>query len=414
MAELFPFRALRFTAKAGEPQDLICPPYDQIGEEQVSEFLAISPFNAVRLELPFGDNIGAAETLRAWKEDGIVKQDTSEAIMIYEQEFVRSGQVKKVKGLLCRVKIEDEAVILPHEEYVPAQVDHRLALLKAASCEFSPVYSLYDDDGRKTMSRVTMLSTGKPRFAFHKDGVTHRLWIINDQLIIRAIREDFATRKLWIADGHTRVAAAKRMGCDSIFTMLADFDQDGLTVLPSHCIASGLNGFDESMFLSDCEPYFQVISRETMSQRISDEIENNLDALYRQGKIAFGFYIGGAIWTLLILKELSVMDGFLPGSSETFRTLDCSVLHHLILGKLLGLNAKEVAQQNHLSFTTSAKEVIASVQSGSGQCAFLLNPARLKQIREVAVAGEKMPPKSTCFYPAVPAGMVMSLIEKQC
>jgi len=193
--------------------------------------------------------------------------------------------------------------------------------------------------------------------------------------------------------------------------LLTDLAQDGLTVLPFHCLLKDSESFDEAKFLSDCEPYFQVISRETMPQCIADEMERYLDALYRQGKKAFGFYSGGESWTLLILKEIAVMDELLPEKSASFRALDGSILHSLILERLLGL--KNDAAQSKTDYTTSMEKAVSSVQSGFSKCAFLLNPARLKEICEVADAGEKMPPKSTCFYPAIPAGMVINLSKDE-
>lgn len=387
MAELSPFQALRCTA----------------GARRDNLPLEAGPFHAARPESTGGNN--PAELLREWMEDGIVKQDTDPGLYIYEQEFTHLGQRKKVRGFLSLVKIEEEPGILTHEETFPSEVQERLALLEATSCQFSPIYSFYEDDGRKTMSRIRLLSSGKPRMEFSERGVTHRLWVVNDILAIAAIWEDFAPRRLFLADGHHRWAAAaewkKRGGPDSALMFLADAEQD-MTILPAHCLVRGT--FEEKTFLAGCEPYFDVIRRGT-----TDEIPANLDALYRQGKKAFAFYSGGANWTLLILKDSSVMAQLLPDKSEPFRELDSSILHSLILEHLFQLPAQDSSEPSFLSFSSSMQETLNSVRGGLGQCAFLLNPARVKEIREISVTGEKMPPKSTAFYPAPPAGMIMYL-----
>jgi hypothetical protein len=150
--------------------------------------------------------------------------------------------------------------------------------------------------------------------------------------------------------------------------MLTDAEQD-FTILPYHCILGNGAHFDGPHFLADCGAYFDVIPRETMSLRVSDEIESNLDALYRQGRKALGFNSGGQDWTLLLLKK-HAMDEVLPQSGEVFRSLDCNVLHRLVLEKLL--------HADRASFIVSAQAAVEAVQTGAGRCAFLISPARKK------------------------------------
>ncbi len=407
MAVLYPFRALRFSPAAGEPGELISPPFDRLGLEETETLRNTGPFHAVWLECPEQGASGAARTLSEWLGTGILKRDSAPAIYIYEQKFVFRGQKRTVKGLLCRVKTDGEA-LAAFSEAEPEQSVERLELIKATSCEFSPVRMLYEDDGRKTMSRVNLLSRGKPRISFTRQGVTHRLWVINDQLILRTIREDFEGRKLRIADSFEGFQAARQVGAGSVFALLTDLEQE-TALIPFHCTVSA-GGFDIVRFLADCRPYFQVISREAVSLRIADEIESNLDALYRQGKKAFGLYTGGKSWTLLLLLDTeSTEDAELPQSRDTLEQLDGSLLRGLILERLLGINPALLREQ--CTFLLSAEEAVRSVERGEARCAFLLNPPRLKEICEVADSGEPAPPKTACCYPPVPAGLVMSMIE---
>lgn len=421
MAEIKPFRALRYTDKAGEISKLTCPPYDIISEEQRLAFLNENPFNVIRLELPKGDNpyTHAGENLRAWENDGILKQDTDPGLYIYEEEFTAYGQTKKIKGFICRVKLEEfsKGIILPHEETLSKAKEDRFNLMKATSCNFSQIYSLYMDDEHKTMNRIDALSTGRPRYEFSDGEVTHRLWIVNDRLAINAVCDDFADRKLYIADGHHRYETAlnyrnwrKEQGLatggeDYVMMMLVDMENDGLVVFPTHRLIRGLADFDENKLLESCNAYFDVIPREN-----TNEIEANLDALYRQGKKAFAYYSGKNKWTLLILKDGSVMTDILPGKSDAYRGLDVSVLHNLILERILGIDKENMANQTNLTYTRSFGEAIRTVQGGGAQCAFILNPTRVAEIRDVAAAGEKMPQKSTYFYPKLITGLAMNKI----
>jgi uncharacterized protein (DUF1015 family) len=424
MAEIKPFRALRFTDKAGSISSLTCPPYDIISEEERKQLLLKNPYNVIRLELPREGKdpyAQAGETLKNWLNENILRRDTDPGLYIYEEEFQAYGQTYKVKGFICLVKLEEfsKGIILPHEETLSKAKEDRFHLMNATGCNFSQIYSLYNDDGHVTRNRIEALSSGKPRYEFSDaDGVTHRLWLVNDPVVIRAICEDFKNRKLYIADGHHRYETALNYrnsrreqgtatgGEDYVMMMLVDMENDGLVVFPTHRMVRGLSEFDGEKLMEDCKAYFDVMKRSAVS-----EIETELEALYRQGKKAFAFYCGGEDWTLLVLKDASIMAQLLPEKSEAYRSLDVSILHSLILERLLGIDKENMANQKNLVYTRSMKEAIASVQSGESQCAFLLNPTRVTEIRDVAAAGEKMPQKSTYFYPKLITGLVMNQID---
>ena len=308
----------------------------------------------------------------------------------------------------------------PHEETLSKAKTDRLNLMKSTFCNFSQIYSLYMDETHQTLSRIDALSSGTPRIEFNDGEVIHRLWVVNDPVAIGAICEDFAERKLYIADGHHRYETAinfrnwcREQGLsaegddpDYVMMMLVDMQHSGLVVFPTHRLVRGLEQFDGNDMLEKCGQYFQVTPMDDISQ-----IEANLDALYRQGKKAFAYYGGGNSWTLLILKDLSVMADLLPGKSAASQSLDVTVLHSLVLERILGIDAENMAQQINLTYTRSFQEAVSSVQKGESQCAFILNPTRVSEIRDVAAAGEKMPQKSTYFYPKLITGLVMNQME---
>ena len=424
MAEIKPFRALRYAAAAGDAALLTCPPYDIIGEEERRRYLDGSPYNVVRLELPEGEDpyAEAGRTLRAWLADGILRRDTDPGFYLYEEEFTAYGETKRVKGFICLVRLEEfsKGVILPHEETLSKAKEDRFNLMKATGCNFSQIYSLYMDEGRATGKKLDALSSGRPRYEFSDGAVTHRMWLVNDPEAIASISDDFTDRRLYIADGHHRYETAlnyrswKREqgtadgGEDYVMMMLVDMESDGLVVFPTHRLVRRLPGFGAERLLRECAALFDVVRYDSLSG-----MEKTLGELYAQGKNAFAFYSGGDGWALLALKDAEATAEALPEKSEAYRSLDVSVLHSLILERLLGIDKENMAKQVNLTYTRSAEEALQSVRSGESQCAFLLNPTRVTQIRDVAAAGEKMPQKSTYFYPKLITGLVMNRLNPE-
>lgn len=426
MAEIRPMKALRYdTEKAGRIEELVCPPYDIISEEERKGYLSKNPRNMVRLELPKGaDPYGeAGRTLRQWLEEGILRTDMDPGVYIYEEEFldrVDHGETKALRGMICRVRLEDfsAGVVLPHEETLSKAKEDRFQLMCATGCNFSQIYSLYRDEKHVTRQRLDRLAAScSPRYEFSDGLVTHRLWVINDPVAIEALREDFTSRKLYIADGHHRYETALRYrdhlreqgiyspGADSVMMMLVDMEDPGLVVFPTHRLLSGLPGFDAAALPERCGEWFETAPRKDRA-----ETEQALSDYYEAGRHAFG-YFDGKRWHTLALQDIAVMDGLLPEKSAAYRRLDVTILHSLILERLLGIDKANMAAQKNLAYTRSAEEAEEAVKAGESQCCFLLNPTRVEEIGAVASAGEKMPQKSTYFYPKLITGLVMNQLD---
>lgn len=423
MAQIKAFRGLRFnTAKAGDIGSLTCPPYDIISEEQRKAYLEANPHNVIRLELPReGEDPyqEAGRVLDEWKQEGILKRDEKESLYIYEEEFTVKGVTRKVKGVICLVKLTpfSEGVVLPHEFTLSKAKTDRYNLMKSTFCNFSQIYSLYMDDGN-TRILLDSQSAGAPAQEFtDESGVTHRLWLVTDPAVLAVLSRQFADRKLYIADGHHRYETALKFrddcrekglskpgdGTDYVMMMLVDMAHPGLVVFPTHRLVRDLPDFDPAAALEKCKEYFEVSPRPSLAS-----LDDELTALYDAGKKAFGFYDGGEGWTLLTLKDTSVMDQLLPDVSPASRTLDVTVLHTLVLERLFGIDKENMQNQKNLTYVKLEKEAVDAVRKGEAQCAFLLNPTRVTEIRDVAAAGEKMPQKSTYFYPKLITGLVMN------
>ena len=426
MAIIKAYKGLRFNCdKAGKIDELVCPPYDIINDEQREGYIQTNPHNIIRLELPKGENryAQASEILQSWLGDGTLIKEDKPAIYIYEEEFTAYGERKSIKGIICRVKIEEfsKGVILPHEFTLSKAKEDRLNLMKATNCNFSQIYSLYMDGGKNTLGKIDTLSAGKPDIEL-TDGedVTHRMWIITDEKAIAEICEDFVDRKLYIADGHHRYETALNYrnyqrengnavegdACDYQMMMLVDMEHPGLVVFPTHRLVRDLTDFDAEKALESCEEYFDITKHNDIST-----IESNLMELYNQGKKSYAFYSGDKRYSLLVLKDMDIIRNLLPDASKPTQELDVTVLHTLILEKVFGIDPENMAKQINLTYTKIFDEAISSVDNGKAQCAFILNPTRVSEIRDVASNGEKMPQKSTYFYPKMITGLVMNQLE---
>ena len=411
MALVKEFGALRFAKNAGNIKDLCCPPYDIISDAEKSMYYSKDAHNIINLELPGQqpeDYIAAKNKLGEWLDDGILKQDTTPALYIYEEKFSVKGVTYAFKGFTAYVKLEEfsKGIVLPHEETLSKAKTDRFNLLNATGCSFSQIYSLYNDKNGETQNLINELSSGAPDISFtDADGVTHNLWIAEKSDKTEQICRQFDDRKLYIADGHHRYETGlnfrnylKEQGVNNenseyIMMFLVNMENDGLVVFPTHRIVRDLEAFDSADLVKKCEKYFTttVIAKETA--------EEFLDVAYAKGDTAF----------VLTLKDTSVMDNLFPEKSVALRQLDVNVLHSLILEELLGIDKENMAKQINLTYTRSLDEAISAADNAAN-CCFLLNPTRVSEIADVAAAGEKMPQKSTYFYPKLITGLVINKI----
>lgn len=420
MAKIKPFHALRYTAAAGEPAELCCPPYDIISEAQRQQLLLKNEHNLVRLELPRGEQPyrDAAKTLRAWLDEGLLAQDDRPGMYIYEEAFEVGGRQYALRGFIALVRLSEfsEGVVLPHEETLSKAKQDRFSLMTETGCSFSQIYSLYRDEDGAVRRCVDALSAGRSEIEF-TDGeqVTHRLWSVYDEAAQQELARLMADKTLYIADGHHRYETALNFAranaqdpaddnerINYCMMMLVDMENSGLVVFPTHRVLHSLPDFDAETMLSRCAEEFEIergLSRE--------QAETALLRAAVAGRKAFAFYAGGA-FCLLTLKDAAVMEQVLPDKSAAYRNLDVSVLHSLLLERLFGIDRENMANQKNLFYTRDANEAVEAVDAGRADCCFLINATRVEEIRRVAAAGEKMPQKSTYFYPKLITGLVMN------
>jgi Uncharacterized conserved protein len=427
MAEIKAFKGLRFTEKAGKIEELTCPPYDIISEKERQEYLKINENNLIRLELPKDGEDPykeAGKILESQINNNILKKDDKEGIYIYEEEFTANGKKQKIKGIVTLIKIEEfsKNVVLPHEETLSKAKTDRLNLIKATHTNFSQIYSLYMDEKNTVYNKIDECSKSAPIYDFD-DGheVVHRMWKIEDEDTINYIVKEFKDKKLYIADGHHRYETSInfRNYCrennlnlgnnhneDYVMMMLVNMENDGLVVFPTHRIVKNLKDFNAEQVLLKCSQYFDIEKYNSV-----DDMQELLNKKYDENKKAFAFYIKNNNWALLTLKSTDILKEMLPGLSDATIGLDVTVLHTLVLERLFGIDKANMANGVNLTYTKFAEEAMSEVDEDKAQCAFILNPTRVTEIRDVAAAGEKMPQKSTYFYPKVITGMVMNNLD---
>lgn len=425
MAEVKAFRALRFTDVAGDVSKNVCPPYDIISDEEREGYIAQSQNNIIRLEKPVGEYAyeNAKKLYLEWSDKGIIATDDEKGIYVYEEEFEAYGRPYKIKGIFVRVRLEEfeKGVVLPHEETLSKAKQDRFDLMCSTYCNFSPIYCMYTDEKREISSIVDEMSQGRAEIEFTaKDGVVQRIWKCSDTSVADMVEELFRTKQLFIADGHHRYETGLRFrnkliedgtitdkdhDANFIMMFLIDMENSGLVVFPTHRMVTDLESFDENAALEGIKKYFDVceIAEDEIDEQLAKH-ENDKANVFAapSGKYYLCVMKSDAAGTLAQMNE---------GKSEAYRGLDVTVLHSLILENILGIDKENMAKQINLKYTRDKNEAIDSVKKGKANCAFIINATKVEEIKAVALAGEKMPQKSTYFYPKLITGLVMNRLE---
>ncbi len=414
---------MRYTSAGGNLNTLVCPPYDIISDAQREEYVKENPYNIIRLELPKGGDERyreAGDTLKSWLDKQILACDGEDSIYVYEMQFTANGERNRLKGFVSLVKLVEfsEGIVLPHEETLSKAKQDRFNLMSETYCNFSQIYSLYMDENGSVYSMIDGCSKGAPDMSVtDPDGTVHRMWCVSDKDVIAKVTAAFADKKLYIADGHHRYETAlnfhkhlcaegKAAAGDQsgyIAMMLVNMENPGLVVFPTHRIVRDLPEFNAEKILDACKPYF------TIAEAPGEErMQASLNQLYKDGKKAFAMYAGAGKCYVMTLKDETAVKKLLPDMSDAYCGLDVSVLHSLVLERIFGIDKENMANQKNLTYTRSRQEALEAVDIDGADCSFILNPTKVSEIRDVALASEKMPQKSTYFYPKLITGLVMN------
>lgn len=406
MSIFLPFSGYRYTTKVGDYRQLVCPLYDIISPMEEERLYQRSPYNFVHLELPRGKDKyqQANRDFLSWCGQGLLSKDKP-CYYLYRQQYTFEGNHYILDGVIGKLLLENAPgnEMALHENTLSSAKEDRFRLLESTKCQFSPIICLYDDikDFLNDFSDKAVLKA--PLVRFHDDcGTIHTLWRISDSLQQALLQEEMKTKKLWMADGHHRFETALRYHaaypCESsryVMTLLYPMQTRALQILGTHRVLKDIADFDITHFLQQAVQYFSADFYQTFIQaRKAWEMQRQSFLLIHSG----GYYV--LKWKHLL--------GTVPthSKSKAYRELDVVILTEYILKKIFRFTEEDIKEQKNIFYTRKAEEADRLVQTKEANAAFLVHAARMDQLKAVADNGEKMPQKSTYFYPKPLAGLV--------
>jgi uncharacterized protein (DUF1015 family) len=429
VAEIRPFRGLHYAER--DVSAFVCPPFDVISTDEQRRLYENSAYNAVRLECgetrpddSTSDNryTRAAATLRDWLEEGILVQDDKPSFYVDDQRFEHDGGVLFRRSLFARVRLHDwdEGPVRAHEYTLNRPKEDRLQLLRAARLNVSPILSLYRDDDRR-LREIADSACAQSSFLARADIGTeqHDMCRLERGTFLESIQRLASAKTFYVIDGHHRYetalayrdelrSQARRWTGEEpenfVLMALIACDDPGLIVLPTHRLLRDVVLPDD--FMAQLERFFSV---ENVSASAWPSMQQQIAKAAKEGP-AIGVAMPGRRLILRVRNPYAVADTMPPESPVSWRSLDAAVLEAVILHGILGMGQQEASANGSLEFTHEGSEAVRLVDSSEYDAAFLLSPANVDTVLSMADADERMPQKSTYFYPKVPAGLIMNLL----
>ena len=429
MADVRPFRGLRYNPRKVAIEKVVTQPYDKISRDMQDRYYALDPHNIIRvilgrsLEGDTADNnvyTRADATLREWRADGVIEPMQGPSFVACVQRFTIPGttQQRLRKGFIGLGRLEDYSnkIVFPHERTLAGPKQDRLQLLRHTKTHFEQIFMLYEDPEQRIDALLDAAAQARPDIEVTDEyGVTHTLWVLNDPAMTGRIQASMNGKKLIIADGHHRYETAlayrdeqRAQGgnpADAAYEWLPmtffNMHSPALTVLPTHRVVQRLHVFSSAKFFQQASEFFDIEPAPSDSEAFAG-------ALTEAGRSRLSIGVatdGGRRHALLRLKDnnlASVMSDLSPRQ----RTLDVVILHRLLIEGCLGVTEDAVKHETNIAYVRDFDAALSAVANGA-QVAFLLNPVRLEQMRDIVYEGNVMPQKSTDFYPKVLSGLVL-------
>jgi len=429
--EVSPLRGICYNQGiVGDLARVLCPPYDVITPEQQKLYYEESSYNAIRLEFPAesleptSDSYQrAAITFQQWLKHGVLQLESISSFYLHDHRFEYSGEKRVRRGLIARVKLEPwGGGIYPHEETFPKAKGDRLRLMQACRASFSPLFSLYHDSERKIAPMLSEASRAKPMIETSvlslstgggqdEGGEAHTLWAITEPKIKRELSQFLSSQPLYIADGHHRYETALNYQQERakeqsvtgkeafryVMMELVDFSDPGLVVLPLHRLVRGIAPSILTQLGDQLRDFFVLESVPLKAGGCQMPADSCLGILGLQP---------GSLVVLRRRQDISLETMMPSNRSQAYREFGVSILNHIILDNILGLTSKE-----NIAYTVDLKEAYQQIKERKYQLAFLLNPPQPEMVKAVADAQDRMPSKSTYFYPKLPAGLVINPLD---
>ncbi|MEJ2010474.1 MAG: DUF1015 domain-containing protein [Acidobacteriota bacterium] len=434
MAEIYPFRALHYnSAVIPDLQKVITQPYDKISAEMQARYYAASPYNFVRLILrratPGSSETiyrEAAEELQSWIRNRALISEGQPAIYPYVQEYAVPGDPstrKERRGFVALLRLEDYSagVVHRHEETLSGPKADRMELLKATRCNFGQIFMLYSDPQGTVEGLLRQYTKMKPWQQITDEySSTHSMWRVSDPQMLERVIGTMRSKKLVIADGHHRYEtslaysrqrqqeAAVDDRANYIMATFVPVESDGLLILPTHRVVHSLPGFSWEQLCSTARPFFEIENLACSGSAVQDAPVIR-QALAKSGRErpAIAAYGGPERAALLRLRADADLAGALPEFAETLRRLDVTILHGIVLERVMSIDRQAVRDQKHLRYVRELDQALEDVNSKKAQVAFLINPTPIQDLCNNAYAGLALPQKSTDFYPKLLSGLTV-------
>jgi len=424
MAKIKPFKAITYNKNTVKDLSrVICPPYDVISSAKQQAFHARDTHNFIRLELPLEETsqdkyMKAAETFRAWLTEKVLVQDDTPAVYFYSHQYSIKGEKKLRLGFMALLHLgRGGASAHGHEHTHLDAKEDRFKMIKQVKANLSPIFVVFPDEKRIVQRMYRFVLNEKPFLeAADDEGALHKIWRITSAEMLETIQSSMLDENIFIADGHHRFevacayrdemkrlrpAAGDEENFNYVMAYFTNTESRGLTILPIHRLLKCTQPLDPEIFAKDLSAYFEI-------EEVKDK--TRFFFLMQKGgrtEHVLGAYIAGRYW-LLRLQNIKILDKLLPDKPKEYRSLDVSILNALVLKKLLEIDLDD---RSVLTFHPDAEELIDIVNKNNSYIAFLLNPVKMEQIMSVAVTGNKMPPKSTFFFPKVVSGLLVNSVE---
>lgn len=434
MAEIIPFKALRYDPDQVKLEDVLTQPYDKITPEMQSKYYERSTHNLVRIILgkagetdtdAFNVYTRAAEYLHDWRSGGILKQDPDPGIYAYSQTFTVPGtrELQERRGLIALGRIHDYAdgVVYRHEQTLSKPRADRLNLLRATRAHFGQIFMLYSDPNSEIEALLRAKTEEDPDISLLDEYETlHRVWRIHDPALIQAVQQKMRDKKLLIADGHHRYETAlayrneRRAETGStdpnaahefVMMTLIPMESRGLVILPTHRIVHGLPDFDRERMLEAAGQFFDIDRID-----LRTETRSATTLLGQAGEKGTAFVAVTRQGPYLMRAKPNSVQRALGQVPSLQRDLDVVQLHRIMLEQVLGISEEAIRNQENVRYERDAFEAISWVRQGAN-VAFLMNPAKIEQVRDIAFGGEVLPQKSTDFYPKLLSGLAIYALE---
>jgi uncharacterized protein (DUF1015 family) len=433
MIRIAPFRGLFYNQKkVRDLSKVVAPPYDVISREEQERLYKKSPYNFIRLDLSQEPDSypAVAQLLSEWLATGIFERDETPAIYFLSHRFkLKSGEQKIRDGFLALTELQDlsSGAIRPHEKTLDAPKEDRLKLMLACHAQLSPIFTLYSQPKQSINRMLAVEVEGvEPFIEIEQDnGEQCRLWRIANAELIEKVQQEMSDQQLLIADGHHRYEATLsyrdwmrrerdpwngREAFNFIMAYFANINDDNVVILPTHRL---VRGYAHKPFLEleeALQTYFYVEQHpKTPEGKIS--FLKALKTAAKKHHIIGASFKRDPRYVILRLKNKRIMQRLAKDLSAPLRELDVSTLHLLILEHILGMTPDEQVKGENIRYSQDQDLVLQSLEKEDYQAAFILSATKAEEIQTIVAGGEKMPQKSTYFYPKLLSGLVVNKIE---